>query len=516
MPPGACAAFAATIPLLDDPALDPARAAAARDHLRGCAACRTLREQYGDLDHGLRRHFGLASVPPRPMEEIMRYITERSQPAAHAAPPPLHTDAGVGRRRVLPSLAAVASILVVIGISALLIGSRLGFGPGAHGPARYSFPGTTGSLAGISMVAPDEGWALGQVLKDAKGAHPLSEVTFYHLKDGAWTPVTAPTTASMGEGGVSGFNGTISMDSPTDGWAVAHNFNRVSVLFHYSNGAWQQVAGPDVWTVQALGPADVWAIAGPQDGRAVGIQHYDGRTWSLQALPVPPAPDGSSQAVALRMLSAREGWALVSNDRNNGVQGYTVAHYSDGVWKAHSTLNAGEFASFFDLAMTTPAEGWAIGEKIASDSHGQTTHVPLQPLLYHYANGHWAQVPLTLDGLPFVQLRQLVMTSATEGWIVGEEQSAYFGATTDNYQAHTVLLHYGGGAWTRVNAPAVGTAADAITGLSFSSDGNGWASGYNSNIPPSRSVQDTDVLAAAAPMLWRYANGGWTLYQQQP
>ncbi|HEV2238696.1 MAG TPA: hypothetical protein VGR57_18710, partial [Ktedonobacterales bacterium] len=354
LPQGACAAFAATIPLLDDPDLDPARAAAAREHLRGCAACRALRVQYSDLDHGLRRHFGLASVPPRPTEEIMRFITERSQPTPPAAPPPLRTDAEGGRRRVLPSLAAVASILVVIGISALLIGTRLGFGPGANlGPPRYSFAGTTGSLAGISMVSPDEGWALGQVLKDANGAHPLTEVTFYHLKDGVWTPVTVPTTpttTNFGEGGVSGFNGAISMDSPTDGWAIASNFNRFTALFHYTNGAWQQVPGPDLVSVQALGPRSVWGVAGQTGTPNAGVEHFDGTSWTFQPLPVPPSPTGVSHAafaVALRMLSEREGWALVNNGDSLG---NTVEHYVDGVWKAHSTLNAGEFADFADLA----------------------------------------------------------------------------------------------------------------------------------------------------------------------
>jgi hypothetical protein len=516
MPEGACAAVAAALPLLDDPALEPAQAAAARDHLRGCATCRAARAQYEDLDRGLRRHFGPAAVPPRPTEEIMRFITDRSQPAAPAPATAAPVVTGIAAaRRVLPSLAAVASILVVIGISALLIGTRLGFGPGAHlGPPRYTFAGTTGSLAGISMVAPDEGWALGQVLKDHGGDHPLTEVTFYHLKDGAWTPVTVPMTGNMGEGGVSGFNGTISMDAPTDGWAVVHNFNRFAAVFHYSNGAWQQVAAPEVWTVQALGPADVWAIAGLFDGGAVGIQHYDGTAWTFQPLPVPASPAGSSMAVALHMLSAREGWALVSNDRNSGAQGYTVAHYVDGVWKAHSTLNAGEFADFMDVAMVSPVEGWAIGQKIVADSFGQTTHVPLKPLLYHYANGRWSESSLTLDGLPFIELHQVVMVSATEGWIVGTQQATYFGSTGDNFQAHTVLLHYAGGRWEQVETPAVGTPVDAITGLSFTADGSGWASGYNSNVPASQSVQDSDVLAQASPMLWRYQSGAWRLYQQ--
>jgi hypothetical protein len=516
-PEGACAAFAETIPLLDDPELDATRAAAARAHLRGCAACRTLSQQYAGLDQGLRRHFGLAAVQQRPTEDIMRYINERLQPATSAPPAPAQPARAAIRRvrGMLPSLAAVATFLVVITISALLIGTRLGFGPGARlGPPRYSFPHTIGHFADISMISPDEGWAL---MKSSDGTHPDTEVFFYHFKNGVWTtPVGVLTTVNLNDGGVGGFNGSISMDSPADGWAVVHNYNRFSVLFHYTSGAWQMVSGPEIWSLQALAPNSVWAITGLFDGGMVGVSHFDGSSWTAQALPVPPAPDGSSYPVALHMLSDHEGWALVSNDRNNGAQGYTVAHYVNGVWKAQSTLNAGEFANFFDLAMVSPQEGWAIGEKIVADSRGETTHVPLKPLIYHYANGRWSESPLALNGLPFIQLRQLVMVSASEGWIVSSEQSAYFGATTDNFQQHTVLLHYAGGRWEQVTTPSVGTPVDAITGLSFTADGNGWASGYNSNVPASQTVQDSDVLAQAAPMLWRYQNGGWTLYQQQP
>jgi hypothetical protein len=520
-PEGACAAFAYAISLLDDPELDAARASAARDHLRGCAACRTLRQQYAALDQGLRRQFGPAAIPPRSTEEIMRFIKDRSEPATPAPPAPAHPARipARGVRGLLPSLAAVATFVVVIGISALLIGPRLGFGPGANaGPPRYSFAGTTGSLAGISMVSPDEGWALGQVLKSDGKAQPLTEVTFYHLQNHAWSTVTIPTTTNFGDGGVSGFNGAISMDSPTDGWAVASNFNRFYALFHYTSGAWHEVPGPQLVTIQALGPRSVWGVSGEYGASNVGVQHFDGASWSFQALP-PPANgfEGSAFVAALRMISDREGWALVDNAVQSGDHTHTVSavyHFVDGAWKAHSTLDGGASASFGDLAMISPSEGWATGAKVAADAHGNTAHAPIKSLLYHYANERWSEWPLALNGLPYAVLYHITMVSATEGWIVGTEQSAYFGATTDNFQQHSVLLHYSGGAWAPVTTPTVGTPVVAITGLSFTADGTGWASGYNSNIPASQRVQDMDILAQASPMLWRYQNGAWTLYQQ--
>ena len=506
-PAAACARFADLVPLFGDDALDAATAALVRQHLRGCASCRALQDQYTQLDSTLRQRFGLTTVQRRSSEEIMRYIADRApQPASNTA-----RRVRSPRRRILSGLAAAASILVVLGITGLLFGSRLGFGPGAHlGPARYSFPNTKGSFASISMVSPTEGWALGQILKAPDGQRSLSEVTLYHLLNGAWTPVYVPTSANFGDGGVSGFNGTISMDSATDGWAVAHNFNRFSVLLHYTNGAWTQVTAPDLWTVQALGPKSVWAITGLYDGRPTGLAHYDGSAWTPQALPA-AATAQTGGVVAFHMLSDAEGWALAIPNGST----YKMLRFAGGAWTVHSSFSAGEFSDFSAFAMVSSSEGWALGQKIVADTHGNTAHVPRKQLLYHYANGRWSEVPLSLTGLPYVTLQQITMVSPSEGWIVGAEQASYPGATTSDYQQHTILLRYAAGHWAQMLVPQMGTPVDAITGLAFTEDGRGWACGYISNIPAWNTVQDTDVLAQASPLLWSYQDGAWTLFQQQ-
>ena len=65
-------------------------------------------------------------------------------------------------------------------------------------------------------------------------------MTFYHYLNGAWTPVTLTLSAGGGQllrqSGTGGFNGSISMDSATDGWAVASDYIASSVLFHFTGG----------------------------------------------------------------------------------------------------------------------------------------------------------------------------------------------------------------------------------------------------------------------------------------
>lgn len=249
------------LPLLDEaeaasePQVDALRTA--REHARACPYCQAQLRAYARLDTALRRSYGLdgrQAIAPRSTGEIMRYIEDRQEDRqsedrdARNPLPALTSGAPNPRRRstrtLISGALAVASVLLIVGVSLLLFAGRLGghgLGFAHSGPPRYTFPGTQGLFASISMVSPTEGWALGQVTKTPQGEHSLKEVAFYHYANGAWTPVYVTTDQDFSDGGVSGFNGTISMDSPTDGWAVASNYNRSSVVFHYTGGKWQEV-----------------------------------------------------------------------------------------------------------------------------------------------------------------------------------------------------------------------------------------------------------------------------------
>jgi hypothetical protein len=442
----------------------------------------------------------------------MRAITARStqsqSPASGRALSP--------NRSILSGVGAFVAVLMLVSLTVVLFSGRLGFGPGAYhfsGPPRYSFPGTQGLFASVSMVSPTEGWALAQITKTPRGTQPLDEVTFYHYLNGTWTPVTVKTSQDFSVGGVSGFNGTISMDSPSDGWAVAHNFNQVSVLLRYAHGVWNEVpTSSDLYLdrLQTLSPRSVWALAGQYNQAA--IVHYDGNKWTPQTIGGLPA-GSQAHVVDYHMLSDKEGWALVALGSSESVQ-YAVVHDTNGTWTVHSTFNAGQFADFGSLAMVSPTEGWALGQKIVADSHGVTAHVPLKQVLYHYTNGRWSETPLSIGGLPYPTLEQIVMLSPAEGWIVGAQQASYPGATVSQYQQHTIMLHYVGGQWTQVQVPQTNTPVDAITALAFTPDGRAWACGYVSNVPASQVVQDTDILAQASPLLWSLQGNSWTMYQQ--
>ncbi len=521
-----CAQMELLLPVLDDGENDPAYAAAL-EHLRACAHCQRERARYAVLDQAVRERFGFSSVRPYATEDIMRHITERSEQADntdHSAP----LSSGPRRpyyvsRPWLSGLGAVAVVVVLLGMAALLFGGRLGLGVGSRGgPSRPSFPGTQGLLADVSMVSPTEGWALAQVTKTPDGKSTPKTVTFYHYQNGLWTPemvnLSNDAATLLGTGGVGGFNGVLSMDSATDGWAMARNFNRGSVLFHFSAGKWQEVQqgapGGNLAGIQAISAHSVWVFNDPFSSGSPAIFHFDGASWTQQTINANIGAHG--QILALRMVSDSQGWALMKPSQDYGDPNYTVLKYTgNNTWTTHSTLNAGNLGEISGLAMVSADDGWAIGQRGIDGPSSVTAGKPVPQVLYHYSNGKWQSVPLQFtSGGAFVTLQSIVMRSAHDGWIIAQEQNMQPGVTASGIEKHTILLHYDGASWTETQTPDVGGDASAITGMSFAGD-VGWACGFVAALPSGQTIQDSDVPSYGSPMLWSYQNGGWTLYQQK-
>jgi hypothetical protein len=522
-----CAQMELILPILDDGENGPV-SAAALEHLRTCTHCQRERERYAMLDQAVREQFGALPVRSHATEEIMRQITERSQhpdTTAHSTPVPggprhpYHVS-----RPWLSGLGAVAVVAVLLGMAALLFGGRFGLGIGARGgPPRPSFAGTQGLFADVSMVSPNEGWALAQVTKTPDGKSTSDTVTFYHYQDGLWSPETVTLSAmaatTLRTGGPGGFNGDISMDSATDGWAVVSNFNQGSVLFHFSGGKWQEVQlgapGGSLTDLQAISANSVWALSSAQyGGGAALITHYDGTSWTPQTLNA--TLGNHTQIVVLQMASDNLGWALIWTGVDSSIGTYEIAQFTgNDTWSIQSSLNVGGLGELSGLAMVSSEDGWAIGQRGIDGPSSVTAGKPVPQIIYHYSNGKWHSVPLQFSGGgTFTTLQSIVMRSAHDGWIIAEEQNMQPGVTASGIEKHTILLHYDGTSWTEAQTPDVGGDASAITGMAFAGE-TGWACGYVAALPDGKTIQDTDVPTYGSPMLWSYQNGGWTLYQQK-
>ena len=201
---------------------------------------------------------------------------------------------------------------------------------------------------------------------------------------------------------------SVYMDSADDGWAVG---NRL-LLLHYQGGQWDKI---------------------------------DDGTLLFQV----GADSASLSQVVMR--SASDGWAVgtLSDYSTNGSSGL-ILHYSGGRWMVQPKI-AGITLS--GLAMPSANEGWAVG----STSQVGTG----QSVLLHDSGGTWTRVPST--GL---SMDHIVMTSPTDGWIVGTAAPGV-----------SAVWHYTGSAWTQTSIPGM----NPISAISMVSATDVWAIGTKAN-----------------------------------
>jgi hypothetical protein len=128
----------------------------------------------------------------------------------------------------------------------------------------------------LSMDSVSDGWAIGFINYTTN--HTSSSNVIWHYDGSKWVQGTLPSTVNY-DAQLLG----ISMDSPTDGWAVGYGNGdkgeaRYSLYLHYTQGHWTQVQGPgdnNVSGVTMLSADEGWAIGG-----SGLLLHYEHGAWS--------------------------------------------------------------------------------------------------------------------------------------------------------------------------------------------------------------------------------------------
>jgi len=357
-------------------------------------------------------------------------------------------------------------------------------------------------LHSISMISPDEGWAVGDRPRRAPDTDPNTgavdqnavEPIILHYKAGRWSldhlpPDLNPNNLDMSLG-------NIAMVSAAEGWASGSTLlpayppttiNGVTsvtivdgitfpVLLHYTGGKWVLIQNPPValGSIIMRSASDGWAIGAvrsPQPSRPLALR-YNGATWS-------GTKDPAFASLSLDALAAApdgEVWITAVDYSEPGPDGdapAAILHYDGHTWIREQISLAND--RLLGLAMVSASEGWAVGY----DPGGTLTHHtgPQQGLIVHYHNGVW-QPQSTFaspSGAAYFYLSAVAMVSASEGWAVGQEG---------------VIVHYRSGAWERVHSPT----HQALHSIAMTSPAEGWAVGDNGTI-------------------LHYLHGTWSIYR---
>jgi len=281
---------------------------------------------------------------------------------------------------------------------------------------------------------------------------------------------------------------SISMVSPTDGWAVgfesytANNNEDGSVILRWDGAAWNRVTSPTLqplYTVKMITASDGWAA-----GKGGKLLHWDGSAWSANSC--------SSNCIdfyGLDFTAANDVWAVGYDTFGNAA----IAHWDGSAWTQTSLVAQRRFRA---VAALSPSDAWAVGRA------GSTS--PYSMLRAHWTGAAWSETTINngdsglnaVDILPggavwavggryicayngswtytytdYPILNGIEMLSASDGWIVG-------GSSSILSNSLGVILHYDGSDWSAVPNPATRT----LLAIDMLSANEGWALGYAGNL----------------------------------
>lgn len=265
---------------------------------------------------------------------------------------------------------------------------------------------------------------------------------------------------------------SISLDSPTDGWAVGkwvipHSTPAgispdtslsspewatiTPAMAHLQHGQWRLApasvtgsprdAGYQV--VRMLSPIDGWAAS------VTSIYHYDGVRWSKAA-------NVTIWLTDLRLLSPTEGWA---------VGRYGILRFSHGVWqdvtatlpKPPADWRAGwDYPGLHSVAIVSSSDAWAAGDGgMIWQFDGAQWSIASSP---YFPNRYYASLDVdgyapaasvlaqdTLLAHPFGALFATQMLSATQGFSIGGANPAVSFQPID--WGPSVIEQYQSGVW---------------------------------------------------------------------
>lgn len=235
------------------------------------------------------------------------------------------------------------------------------------------------ALSAVTYVAPDEAWAVG-----GAGNKDGTSKNLIQLWDGtAWTKVPAPSygrpaEALTGIDAVATSNGLpIDPLVGTEMWAVGATSTTSgkrakAQMLHFDGTTWSKQAlpgpgGPNVLiSVLAFSPTDVWAAGYFRTGgdSKPYVVHYDGASWSIVTTPAPGVGLGGSVIWAIDGTSSEDLWGV--GFQSTGLP--LVLHYDGDAWSSAVGLPVIESGILSSVTVDADGEVHAAGFHVAQRS----------------------------------------------------------------------------------------------------------------------------------------------------
>lgn len=284
--------------------------------------------------------------------------------------------------------------------------------------------GTQGNLLNsVAAISASNIWAVGNY---SNSSNPSQNKTLIEHWDGTQWSVVASPNPGMNNDELS----AISVVSPDDIWAVGtlieSNAQQHALIEHWNGSQWQAVSSPGIQqkfdflnSVTAIASNNIWASGFSADSKFTNVQtlieHWNGSQWQIMSSLNPGRSDNILEAVTA--VSANNIWA-VGQANYTGQTGRVqtlVEHWNGTQWSVVASPSAGKFHDMlFSVTAITTNNIWALG-LTATNQNASTW----QPLIEHWDGTQWSIVASPQAGISRNIEGMTSVPGTNQLWVVG-------------------------------------------------------------------------------------------------
>jgi hypothetical protein len=232
--------------------------------------------------------------------------------------------------------------------------------------------------------------------------------------------------------------------------------------------------------VTATSSTNAWAVGtfdNASGKRRTLVEHYDGSSW--QKVSSPNVGTVDSELTGVRAASSSDVWA-VGQYSDAGLNLHPLIEHYDGTSWTVSSYPDQSGAEFRGVGANSSTNAWAVGDQTS----GAFTE--------HYDGSSWKIV--SASHLQGAQLWGVTTTGSSNAWAVGN----YVGGGS---QWKTLIQHYDGTGWTKVQSLNQSSSLNFLYGVSANSSSDIWAVGQ----------YFSDTSGKLRIMILHYDGSSWTV-----
>ncbi len=285
------------------------------------------------------------------------------------------------------------------------------------------------SVGAIAGSSPSDVWAVGDFLPDAAKSNQDATLSFAeHYNGKTWTVARTPNVgpnfnsfygaaASQGHAWAVGerLNGSYQDRALIETW----NGKKWSIADNRQPGSVRDM----LFGASALSPSDVWVVGDQEGSRGVFetlAEHWDGTKWT--AVPTPDPGPGGNHLYAVDAVSPYDVWAVGQELGTQAPDQGLVEHWDGQSWSVVALPPSGSASVMLDgVAATANGQLYVAGEADSPSQGGR-------PLVEYYDGGTWqtATIPASAGSI-WTNLWGITVAGGT-AWAVG----TYVDPKTDN------------------------------------------------------------------------------------